>query len=153
MWKTYLSIFAFLSELIRWDMCIGSTTSRRGPAPPRPTATPPSLPRTPVDQIDSESVHLRSHTPLSLGSIASLHNKVIYYFYYSTLLLMIDYRCNTRNQLAHWIYVHIHPVTLKNSYTFCSYKICVRVHPHAKEIYIFVFLCRSIHLVVVLDTQ
>lgn len=54
----------------------GSTASRRGPAPPRPTATPPSLPRTPVDQIDSESIHLRSHTPLSLGSIASLHNKV-----------------------------------------------------------------------------
>ncbi|CAD1468579.1 unnamed protein product [Heterotrigona itama] len=50
-------------------------SSRRGPAPPRPTATPPSLPRTPVDQVDSESVHLRSHTPLSLGSIASLHDK------------------------------------------------------------------------------
>ncbi|OAD55454.1 Serine/threonine-protein kinase MRCK alpha [Eufriesea mexicana] len=54
---------------------LGSTSSRRGPAPPRPTATPPSLPRTPVDQVDSESVHLRSHTPLSLGSIASLHDK------------------------------------------------------------------------------
>ncbi|CAK9804243.1 Serine/threonine-protein kinase Genghis Khan [Anthophora quadrimaculata] len=53
----------------------GSTSSRRGPAPSRPTATPPSLPRTPVDQVDSESVHLRSHTPLSLGSIASLHDK------------------------------------------------------------------------------
>ncbi|CAL7936621.1 unnamed protein product [Xylocopa violacea] len=53
----------------------GSTSSRRGPAPPRPTATPPSLPRTPVDQVDSESVHLLSHTPLSLGSIASLHDK------------------------------------------------------------------------------
>ncbi|KAG7206781.1 hypothetical protein KM043_000694 [Ampulex compressa] len=53
----------------------GSTSSRRAPAPPRPTATPPSLPRTPVDQVDSESVHLRSHTPLSLGSIASLHEK------------------------------------------------------------------------------
>ncbi|XP_012136760.1 serine/threonine-protein kinase gek isoform X2 [Megachile rotundata] len=53
----------------------GSTSSRRGPAPQRPTATPPSLPRTPVDQVDSESVHLRSHTPLSLGSIASLHDK------------------------------------------------------------------------------
>ncbi|XP_060817076.1 serine/threonine-protein kinase Genghis Khan isoform X2 [Bombus pascuorum] len=57
----------------------GSTSSRRGPAPPRPTATPPSLPRTPVDQVDSESVHLRSHTPLSLGSIASLHDKRMYF--------------------------------------------------------------------------
>lgn len=63
-------------------MYIGSTTSRRGPAPPRPTATPPSLPRTPVDQIDSESIHLRSHTPLSLGSIASLHNKVSCVIFY-----------------------------------------------------------------------
>ena len=75
-------------------MYIGSTTSRRGPAPPRPTATPPSLPRTPVDQIDSESLHLRSHTPLSLGSIASLHNKVIYYFYtymFLCVLFMINY--------------------------------------------------------------
>ncbi|XP_029056475.1 serine/threonine-protein kinase gek isoform X1 [Osmia lignaria lignaria] len=53
----------------------GSTSSRRGPAPQRPTATPPSLPRTPVDQVDSESVHLRSHTPLSVGSIPSLHDK------------------------------------------------------------------------------
>ncbi|XP_057341567.1 serine/threonine-protein kinase Genghis Khan isoform X2 [Microplitis mediator] len=53
----------------------GSTSSRRGPAPPRPTATPPSLPRTPVDQTESESSHMRSHTPLSLGSIASLQDK------------------------------------------------------------------------------
>ncbi|XP_058807394.1 serine/threonine-protein kinase Genghis Khan isoform X2 [Phymastichus coffea] len=56
----------------------GSTSSsRRGPAPPRPTATPPSLPRTPVDQVDSESssIHMRSHTPHSLGSIASLQDK------------------------------------------------------------------------------
>ncbi|KAG8039268.1 hypothetical protein G9C98_003575 [Cotesia typhae] len=53
----------------------GSTSSRRGPAPPRPTATPPSLPRTPVDQTESESLHMRSHTPLSLGSIASLQDK------------------------------------------------------------------------------
>ncbi|XP_034934095.1 serine/threonine-protein kinase Genghis Khan isoform X2 [Chelonus insularis] len=53
----------------------GSTSSRRGPAPPRPTATPPSLPRTPVDQAESESLHIRSHTPLSLGSIASLQEK------------------------------------------------------------------------------
>ncbi|XP_003425741.1 serine/threonine-protein kinase Genghis Khan [Nasonia vitripennis] len=53
----------------------GSTSSRRGPAPPRPTATPPSLPRSPVDQVDSESLHLRSHTPHSLGSIASLQDK------------------------------------------------------------------------------
>ncbi|KAK0161975.1 hypothetical protein PV327_008366 [Microctonus hyperodae] len=53
----------------------GSTSSRRGPAPPRPTATPPSLPRTPVDQAESESLHMRSHTPLSLGSIASLQEK------------------------------------------------------------------------------
>ncbi|XP_063994907.1 serine/threonine-protein kinase Genghis Khan isoform X1 [Diachasmimorpha longicaudata] len=53
----------------------GSTSSRRGPAPPRPTATPPSLPRTPVDQAESESLHMRSHTPLSLGSVASLQEK------------------------------------------------------------------------------
>ncbi|XP_043483679.1 serine/threonine-protein kinase Genghis Khan [Leptopilina heterotoma] len=52
----------------------GSTSARRGPAPPRPTATPPSLPRTP-DQVDSDSLHMRSHTPLSLGSISSLHDK------------------------------------------------------------------------------
>ncbi|XP_011311013.1 serine/threonine-protein kinase MRCK beta isoform X2 [Fopius arisanus] len=53
----------------------GSTSSRRGPAPPRPTATPPSLPRTPVDQGETESLHMRSHTPLSLGSVASLQEK------------------------------------------------------------------------------
>ncbi|XP_033211751.1 serine/threonine-protein kinase Genghis Khan isoform X1 [Belonocnema kinseyi] len=52
----------------------GSASARRGPAPPRPTATPPSLPRTP-DQVDSDSLHMRSHTPLSLGSISSLHDK------------------------------------------------------------------------------
>jgi len=82
-------------------MYIGSTTSRRGPAPPRPTATPPSLPRTPVDQIDSESVHLRSHTPLSLGSIASLHNKVslLFLFSYIILYFMIDY--HYKNQFAY----------------------------------------------------
>ncbi|CAB0033595.1 unnamed protein product [Trichogramma brassicae] len=52
-----------------------SSAPRRGPAPPRPTATPPSLPRTPVDQVDSDSTHVRSHTPHSIGSIASLQDK------------------------------------------------------------------------------
>lgn len=73
------------------DFSKGSTSSRRGPAPPRPTATPPSLPRTPVDQVDSESLHLRSHTPLSLGSIASLHEKVSILIWLVVYLFMLFY--------------------------------------------------------------